>query len=246
MALLVETAPNMVLPPPGAWVSDGRPVSVLIVDDQALMGAGLRSILQSSPDIHVVGGAQTGPDALIQAVALKPMVVLLDTRAPQAGRMEAIRGLKAQHAMGAIIMMSRRDDGSGMLDALQAGASAYLLHDCSRELLLHTIAAVANGGALVQASSFRGSHLMRFAGAGRQPTGGKRSDRPGLATEPLTSREEAILRLVADGTTNRGIADVLCFAEVTIKKHVQTIIGKLSASDRTHAAVIAVRAGLID
>jgi DNA-binding NarL/FixJ family response regulator len=141
-------------------------------------------------------------------------------------------------------MMSNYEDEGIVVDAVQAGASGYLVKDCSRDLLLHTVLAVASGGILVKASLLQ--RAFGIAERGSSPPARERPKVPALPVEALTSREESILRLMAEGKTNRAIAETLGFAEVTIKKHVQDIIAKLYASDRTHAAIIAVRLGFID
>ena len=158
--------------------------------------------------------------------------------------LEATRRIKAEHPTVSIVMMTSYEDEAIVLDALHAGAGGYLVKDSSRELLLHTVMAVASGGILVKASLLKRA-LQQDA---RTPTRSETPRQPPTTPpiESLTGREESILRLLAEGKTNKAIADRLGFAEVTVKKHVQEIIAKLYASDRTHAAIIAMRLGVID
>jgi DNA-binding NarL/FixJ family response regulator len=128
-----------------------------------------------------------------------------------------------------------------VIEAIRAGAAGYLVKDCSQELLCHTIKAASDGGTLIR------SELLSQAIQGLyRPSRGSQGG-PGVPSlvEQLTSREMDVLRLLAEGWANREIARELSLAEVTVKKHVQAIIGKLGASDRTHAAITAVRLGLI-
>jgi DNA-binding NarL/FixJ family response regulator len=216
-------------------------VTVLIVDDHTIAREGLRAMLETSPHIRVVGEAHDGNAAVEQVDTPKPKVVLMDYKMPNLDGLEATRRIKAAHPTVSIIMMSSYEDEAIVVDAIQAGVSGYLVKDSSRELLLHTLLAVASGGMLVKASL-----LKRVLGAAPQRRStADPSTMPLAPSEPLTDREAAVLKLIAEGMTNRAIADKLGFAEVTVKKDVQEIIAKLYASDRTHAAIIALRLGMI-
>jgi DNA-binding NarL/FixJ family response regulator len=223
-----------------------NPVTVLIVDDHTVAREGLRSVLKSTMHIRVVGEARNGLDACTQAAVLHPTVILMDLKMPVLDGLEATRRIKAERAAVSIIMMTSYDDEAIVLDALRAGASGYLVKDSTRELLVHTILAVAHGGVLLQDALFQRAFRAGTVGVAPTDLDRRTPEFPGIALQPLSVREQAIVRLIADGMTNRSIAETLSFAEVTIKKHVQSIIARLSASDRTQAAVTALRLGLID
>jgi DNA-binding NarL/FixJ family response regulator len=224
--------------------SSGGQVSVLIADDHMIAREGLRSMLETSSLVKLVGEARDGREAIEMVARLKPNLVLMDYKMPGMDGLEATRRIKAEHPTVSVVMMTSYEDEAIVLDAVQAGAGGYLVKDSSRELLLHTVMAVASGGILVKASLLkRALQLDSEVSAKRESTRAQMQVPP---IETLTTREESILRLLAEGKTNRAIADKLGFAEVTVKKHVQEIIAKLYASDRTHAAVIAMRLGVID
>jgi two-component system NarL family response regulator len=219
-------------------------VTVLIADDHMIAREGLRAMLDTTAQIRVIGEAHNGKDALDKVNGLQPAIVLMDYKMPELDGLEATRRIKTQYPAVSVIMMSTYEDEGIVVDAVQAGASGYLVKDCSRDLLLHTVLAVASGGMLVKASLLQRAFGISERGA-MQPTR-ERPNVPALPVEALTGREESILRLMAEGKTNRAIAEAMGFAEVTIKKHVQDIIAKLYATDRTHAAIIAMRLGFID
>ena len=230
---------------PGAAQDDpGGQVAVLIADDHVIAREGLRSMLEGSPLVRLVGEARDGREAIEMVARVKPNLVLMDYKMPGMDGLEATRRIKAEYPTVSVVMMTSYEDEAIVLDAVQAGAGGYLVKDSSRELLLHTVMAVASGGILVKASL-----LKRALHHDLQNASKKEAVRPPVTMRPiesLTVREESILRLMAEGKTNKAIADKLGFAEVTVKKHVQEIIAKLYASDRTHAAVIAMRLGVID
>ena len=213
-----------------------QPITALIVDDHIIIREGLRVLLSTMPEIEVVGQADDGSVAIEMVARLEPAVVLMDVKMPGMGGLDATRRIKADYPTTAVIMMTSYEDEAIMVEAVRAGAGGYLIKDSSRELLHHTLLAVANGGLLVKASLLQ--RALGFGGTGHiaQP-------RPRVT---LTSREETILQLMAEGRTNRAIAEKMGFAEITVKKHVQEIIAKLKASDRTQAAIIALRLGLIE
>jgi len=218
-----------------------EPITVLIVDDHTVAREGLRAMLEEDPQVQVVGEAADGLEALELVAGLRPRVVLMDIRMPGLDGLEATRRIKAQHPATAVIMMTSYDDNALVVDAVRTGASGYLLKDASRALLTHTIKAVTDGGILVKESLLRKA-IASLAALG-QPQAGPTPEWPEV--EELTQREQEVLKLLAEGWTNRQIGEKLALAEVTIKKHVQTIIAKLRASDRTHAATTAMRIGLI-
>ncbi|MBI4317327.1 MAG: response regulator transcription factor [Chloroflexi bacterium] len=218
-----------------------EPITVLIADDHTVAREGLRAMLETDQQVQVVGEAADGLDAIKMATRLHPKVVLMDVRMPRMDGLEATRRIKAELPTTAVIMMTSYDDDALVVDAVQAGAAGYLLKDASRDLLAHSIGAVASGGILVKASLLRKaiSSLTSSARPSESVLQGR------AQVDDLTERERAVLKLLAEGRTNKEIADSLALAEVTVKKHVQSIIAKLRASDRTHAAITGLRIGLI-
>jgi DNA-binding NarL/FixJ family response regulator len=215
-------------------------IRVLIVDDHEVVREGLRAMIEGEEDIVVVGEASDGAEALTKAQELSPTVVLMDIRVPEVDGLEATRRLKSLLPSTCVVMLSMYDNDAYIIDAIRAGAAGYILKDVSRELLIHTLKAVSAGGVILERP------LLRRALERAVPSTPEGSEEvPTLAAEPLTSREQDVLRLMVDGLTNKQIALQLSLAEDTVKKHVQTLIAKLQASDRTQAAVKAVRAGLV-
>ena len=212
---------------------------VMVVDDHPVVREGIRVMLSSDPKIEVIGDVGSGEEAVEAATQLKPDVVLTDIRMPGMTGIEVTKRIKTLLPGTAVVVLTMYDSEMYVVEALRAGAAGYLVKDCSRELLCHAINAVVDGGTMVR------SGLLRHAiqGLMRVPQEGPSAS---IGTERFTPRELEVLRLLAQGGANRDIAAELNLAEVTVKKHVQNIIGKLGVSDRTHAAVVAVRMGLAD
>jgi DNA-binding NarL/FixJ family response regulator len=218
------------------------PIRTLIVDNHRLVREGIRAMLAGADDIEVVGEAGDGTQALRWALEQDLDMVLMNLHMPNLDGIEATKRIKAQRPRTAVVMLTAYDDDARVVDAVQAGASGYLLKDASRDLLLYTVRAARSGGTLIKTSVLQEaiSELVRSNGRRRlSPTPN------GCACEELTKRELEVLELVADGLTNKEVASALFIADDTAKKHVQSIIGKLGASDRTHAVMLAARAGLI-
>ncbi len=216
-------------------------LSVLIVDDQALVRAGFRMILEAEDDIEVVGEAANGQDAVAEAVRLRPDVVLMDVRMPDVDGIEATRRLLGQDRAGTrVVMLTTFDMDEYVYDALRAGASGFLLKDVPPEQLVDGIRAVAGGDALLAPSVTR-RVIEEFV---RRPPASVRTLPPQLAE--LTPRELEVLMLLARGLSNAEIATELYLSETTVKTHVAHVLMKLALRDRVQAVVLAYESGLVE
>lgn len=212
---------------------------VLIADDQPLMRAGLRTLLELEPDLEVVGEAENGRQALAAAARLRPDVVLMDVRMPDLGGVEATRALRAERPEVAVLILTTFDDDAVVFEGLRAGASGYLLKDVSGEELAAAVRNVAAGGAVL-GPSVAGRVLGRFARLAPEDGSGERA-----LLEPLSEREREILALVAEGLSNPAIGRRLQLAEGTVKNYVSRILQKTGTEDRTQAALRARELGLV-
>jgi DNA-binding NarL/FixJ family response regulator len=206
------------------------PVRVLLVDDQALFREALATLLATRDDIDVVGEAGNGAEALSRAAELTPDVVLMDLRMPVLDGVAATRRLRLAHASVQVIALTTFDDDEDVFAALRAGAVGYLLKD---------VLAAARGESVLQ-PSVAAKVVARFAQLPETT-----APRPQPLVVPLSERELEVLRLVADGRSNREIAAAVFLAEGTVKNHVTNVLGKLGARDRTQAALRARDLGLL-
>jgi NarL family two-component system response regulator LiaR len=216
-----------------------RTVRVLLVDDHELARRGFESMLATADWVSVVGYAEDCPGALAQAAALKPDVVLLDVRMPGEDGLSCLPKLRVALPEAAVIMVTLYDGRSYLIEAIRKGAAGYLLKDASSREVLETIAQVADGQLAID------PQLLRDALTAMPDE--ELVERPSARAQyGLTNREMDVLALVAEGFTNKEIGAQLQIAEDTAKKHVQNVIWKLHAADRTQAAVIALREGLLE
>jgi len=213
-------------------------IRLMLVDDQRLMRDGMRTILELEPDLKVVAEAENGLEALEMFKTAQPDVVLMDIRMPEMDGVEATRRLVIENEQALVIILTTFDDDQYIFEGLRAGALGYLLKDVSGSELAEAIRTVHAGGALIEPSVAR-KMVAEFA---RLPSAG-RVDADLI--DPLTEREEEILRMLAQGLTNREIARRLHLAEGTVKNYVSTVLNKIGARDRTQAALKASRLGLI-
>ena len=213
-------------------------LSVLIVDDQALVRAGFRMILDAEEDIDVAGEAADGADAVAEAQRLKPDVILMDVRMPQVDGIEATRRVLADGLDTKVVMLTTFDMDEYVYDALRAGASGFLLKDVPPEQLVDGIRAVAQGDALLAPSVTR-RVIEEFV---RRPPASVQTTPPELAE--LTARELEVLKLVAKGLSNAEIAKELFVSETTVKTHVAHMLTKVGVRDRVQAVVLAYESGL--
>ena len=220
--------------------SSAASIGVLIVDDQALVRAGFRMILEIEPDLHVVGEAADGDQAVAQVAALRPDVVLMDVRMPGVDGIAATRRLTADASCQArVVMLTTFDMDEYVYAALQAGASGFLLKDVQPELLVAGIRAVHSGESLLAPTVTR-RMIESFLERPRQLDAGTQAR---LAS--LTSREPEVLRLLARGLTNAEIATKLYVSETTVKTHVGRVLMKLGLRDRVQAVIYAYETGLV-
>jgi DNA-binding NarL/FixJ family response regulator len=214
-------------------------LSVLIVDDQALVRAGFRMILDAEEDIDVAGEAADGVDAVAEAQRLRPDVILMDVRMPQMDGIEATRRLSAANGLESkVVMLTTFDMDEYVYDALRAGASGFLLKDVPPEQLVAGIRAVARGDALL-APSVTKRVIEEFV---RRPPTSARELPAEVST--LTSRELEVLKLVSKGLSNAEIAKELFVSETTVKTHVAHVLTKLDVRDRVQAVVLAYECAL--
>ena len=213
-------------------------VTILLVDDQRLMREGLRTLLELEPGLRVVGEASQGQEALEQYASLQPDVVLMDVRMPVMDGVESTRQLMNQWPRCRVIILTTFDDDEYVFEGLRAGALGYLLKDVSIQELADAIRTVMAGGVLIEPSVAR-KVVAEFA----RMTSSAPTPRFGL-DEPLSEREIDILRLLAQGLTNREIAQRLFLAEGTVKNYVTNILSKIGVRDRTQAALRARELGL--
>lgn len=216
-------------------------LGVLIVDDQALVRAGFRMILEAEEGMEVVGEASDGSDAVAEAERLAPDVVLMDVRMPEVDGIEATRRLLARDGLDTkVVMLTTFDMDEYVYDALKAGASGFLLKDVPPEQLVAGIRAVASGDALLAPSVTR-RVIEEFV---RRPPASVRTLPSKLAD--LTARELEVMRLIARGLSNAEIATELFVSETTIKTHVAHVLMKLGLRDRVQAVVLAYESGLVE
>lgn len=215
------------------------PIWLLLVDDQRLMREGLRTLLELEPGLQVAGEAGNGQEAIDAYAHFLPDVVLMDVRMPVMDGVEATRRLRQRWPAARVIILTTFDDDEYVFDGLRAGALGYLLKDVSIHELADAIHTVMAGGVLIEPSVAR-KVVAEFARmAVTTPQDGQ------SLGEPLSERELEILRLLAQGLTNREIAQRLYLAEGTVKNYVTNILGKIDARDRTQAALRARELGLL-
>jgi DNA-binding NarL/FixJ family response regulator len=219
-------------------MNESRDITILIADDHPMVREGLRSML-NAPGFQVVGEAGTGQEAVRQVKVLEPDVVLMDIRMDNLDGIAALHVIKEERLRTHVIMVTTYPNTTYLLQSLAAGASGFILKDISRQDLLATVKAVAEGVSRVDRQFLEGvlRDLRKVEADAPRPA----SD----LVEPLTPREMDVLRLLVEGMTNQAIAHALGLRVGTVKGYVQTILGKLDATDRTHAAVKAIRMGLV-
>jgi len=210
-------------------------MKVIICDDQAIVRDGLELLLKLEQDIQVVGLAQDGAEAIDLVAKTSPDLVLMDLKMPGVNGVEATRRICSAHPKVKVLVLTTFDDDEWVFDAIRAGASGYLLKDTPRNKVIEAIHGTMEGKTYID-PAVAGKILDQVASWQDQPKT--------LITEKLTEREVDVLRLIAHGFSNGDIAERLHLSEGTVRNHVSSIFSKLDVSDRTQAAIIAIRHGL--
>jgi DNA-binding NarL/FixJ family response regulator len=217
-----------------------KKTKVLIADDHKVVREGLSAILETKDDIEVVGEARDGGEAVEKARALVPDVILMDVSMPGMTGIEATRLIKRELPHIGVIALTMYEEQQYIFDLVRAGATGYLLKDSDSAQIVAAIRAVSRGESLIHpsvASKILAEFSLLAEGKGKRRT---------MLEHDLTDREITVLRLVADGKTNKEIANVLDLSEKTVKNHVRNIFHKLQVYDRTQAAILAIRKGIIE
>lgn len=219
-------------------------IKVLVIDDHPVILKGLQGMLSGLQDLEVVGEASSGPEAIAKTEELNPDVLLMDVRLPELNGLEAMRRLRETRPDLKVVFITVSDSDLYLVEALRWGANGYLTKDSSQELIGNAIRSALQGGCLISESLLNkafGAVARAAVNLGKPAIEG---ELPPIVQ--LTPRELDVLRLVAKGMTNRAICKELNLAEVTIKKHVQSIMSKMGVKDRTQAALRGVRLGLLE
>jgi NarL family two-component system response regulator LiaR len=209
------------------------PIRVLLVDDHAVVREGLRALLELQDGIAIAGEAADGEEAIALTLELEPDVVLMDLVMPRLGGLDAMRALREQAPAARVIVLTSFLDDDMLMPALRAGAAGYLLKNADPQEVVRAVRTASAGEALLAPAV--AARLVETLAA----------DGPDDPLERLTPREREVLVLIGRGFPNKLIARELDVAEKTVKTHVGNVLGKLGVSDRTQAAVLAVRAGLV-
>jgi two-component system, NarL family, response regulator DegU len=220
----------------GQPLHESNQIRVLIAEDQTLMRQGLKTILDLEEGFEVIGEASDGQAAVERALALRPDVVLMDVQMPRMTGVEATNQLTSALPSARVIILTTFDYDEYVFEGIKAGARGYLLKDTPAEELLAAIRRVHAGESIIQPSVAARmiAEFTRRRAVAQEPE-----------YEPLSERERDVLRLLADGLSNREIASRLILAEGTVKNHVSAILEKLHAANRTQAARVAREQGLI-
>lgn len=217
-----------------------KPIKLLLVDDQSLFREALRMLLSLQPDFEIVGEAENGERAVAMVKAHAPDVVLMDLRMPVMTGVEATRRVLAANPATRVVVLTTFEEDEEIFEALRAGALGYLLKACSADKLCESVRAASKGLSVLEPSvaARMMAELNRLsAKAGRRPMS--------VLADPLSERELAVLKLLAEGCSNKEIGARLHITEGTVKNHMTNVLGKLGVLDRTQAALRAREIGLM-
>ncbi len=203
-----------------------QPIRVMIADDHPMMRDGIAATLRAQGGMDIVGLASNGAEAIAQFARHRPDVTLMDLQMPVKDGLEAIVAIRAMHPDARIIVLTTFSGDARVIAALKAGATGYLLKDVSAAELARTVRHVYQGASVI-------AKVAQDEVDGHFPA------------DKLSARELEVLRLAADGNSNRMIGEILTISEPTVKSHMSTVLVKLGASDRTHAVTLAIKRGYI-
>jgi DNA-binding NarL/FixJ family response regulator len=219
-------------------------IRVILCDDQEIVTEGLQLILSTAGQIEVVGIAHDGVEAVDLVAKYRPEVVLMDLKMPILNGIQATRQIRERFPETRVLVLTTYDDDEWVFDAVRAGAAGYLLKDTPREQLIAAIKGTADGATHVD-PNVAGKLFNRIAKPGMAGGHGARPVSTNVAAD-LSEREREVLRLLADGLANSEIAERLHLSKGTVQNYVSNILLKLDVTDRTQAAVIALRYGLVE
>ena len=225
-----------------ALMAEEKPITIFIAEDHEITRVGLRLTLEQVPDFRIIGEADDGGAAVNQIQKLKPDIVLMDIGMPTLDGIEATQQIKRNDVGSRVIVLTSHDNDKDVFAALGAGADGYCLKEISSTQLANAIRTVSDGAAWLDPGV--ASRVFRAA-ASLQPSSGGSARGGGGGQSPLSSREVDVLRLVVEGMSNQEIAEALHLSVETIKTHMRHIMEKLAVTDRTQAAVKAMREGLV-
>ena len=233
-------------------------IRVAVVDDQGVIRAGLRMIIEHEPDMQIVGEAADGLTAIDLVNAVRPHVVLMDVRMPRLDGLEATRRITASGLPTAVLMLTTFDDEEYVLGAIRAGAAGFLLKDAGPDVLVNAVRTLHGGDSLVDPAVTRTliAHCLDLETRSDDPVVAARDGSAGTASAPvaavwrerlatLSDREREIFLGMARGGSNRDLAAELVVSETTVKSHVSAILAKLGLRSRVQAVVLAYEAGVI-
>ncbi len=214
-------------------------IKVLVVDDHTMFRRGLMALLSSEEQLRVVGQASGGEEAIQKAKELNPDIILMDIQMPGCNGIEATRSIRDNGFSAGILVLTVSDRDDDLFAAIKAGANGYLLKNAEPEELTYAITHVARGEAIISPTM-----AAKLLGEFKSVTSSK-AGRSAQADTSLSPREEEILRLVAEGASNKDIASSLFITENTVKSHMRNIMGKLHLKNRYQAVAYAAREGLL-
>jgi len=213
-------------------------IRVLLVDDHTVVLKGLAFFLSTQEDLELVGEANNGKEALVKVQEVRPDIVLMDLYMPEMDGIEATACIKKEYPNVKVLVLTSFSDQAHVLPALKAGASGYILKDVEPDQLVEAIRSAYKGNIQLHpdiASALLSQTLPQE----------EKQESSNIHVDVLTARENEVLQLLAKGMSNKEIASVLVITEKTVKAHVSSILGKLNLSDRTQAALYAVKSGIV-
>lgn len=219
------------------------PMRVLLVDDHALFREGVAALLETRSEFEVVGEARDGREALALACRLRPDLILMDIQMPEVGGMEATRLIKAALPEAKIVILTVSEDEQDLFEAIKSGAQGYLLKNMKSADLFDLLLGASRGEAAI--SRLMATKMLEELGRLQRSAPKPKGALPMQRDDALTDREEQVLRLVAQGASNKDIAAALCITENTVKFHLKRIMEKLHLQNRAQAAAYAARAGVL-